>query len=196
MNLEKLGQWVGIVANVGVFAGFLLVAYQLHQNTVGLQSTSVSNSSQLFASADLSMMGDTTYAAFAHALTDPASMSPEELAQMWAYFSVSLFSANVAYDDYRQGIISEDRWLGIRDTFVSYINHPVGRIIWAAQADSFAESANRDFFETVQARLDASPPDVTQAWFLEMLAQLRALPTRAAPSAPRAAGREWPPIER
>lgn len=94
MNLEKLGQWMGVIANVGVFAGFLLVAYQLHQNTISLQSTSAYASNQLFASSDMSMMGDTTYAAFAHSLTDPAGLSPEEMAQMWASSSVTMFSAN------------------------------------------------------------------------------------------------------
>ncbi|MGD2047173.1 MAG: hypothetical protein PVH96_13250, partial [Gemmatimonadota bacterium] len=153
MNLEKLGQWVAILANVGVFAGFVLVAYQLHQNTISLQSNSAYTSNQLFASSDMSMMGDTTYAAFAHALTDPPSLSPEELAQMWAYSSVTMFSAVVAFDDHEQGVISEPHWLAARDTFVSYINHPIGRIIWAAQADALETAGNRAFFESVQERL-------------------------------------------
>lgn len=183
MNLEKLGQWVGVVANVGVFAGFLLVAYQLHQNTMSLQSTSVSTANQLFANSDTAMMGDTTYAAFAHALIDPAHLSPEEVAQMWAYSSVTLFSANVAFDDYRQGIISEDRWNAIRDVFVTYINHPVGRIIWNTQAQGFAASEDRGFFESVQKRLDEVPPNTTQHWFREMIEEVRALPAERASSA-------------
>jgi hypothetical protein len=187
MNLEKLGQWIGIVANVGVFAGFLLVAYQLHQNTLSLQSTSVYTSNQLFASSDMSMMGDTSYAAFAHALTDPARISPEELAQMWGYVSVTMFSASVAFDDYRQGIISQDRWLGIRETFVSYINHPIGRIIWTAQGAGFQSSPNRPFFEAIQQRLDEIPPNATQGWFRDMLEQARALPVETTPTSARAA---------
>ena len=37
-------------------------------------------------------------------------------------------------------------------------------------------SADRDFIATVQARLDETPPDATQTWFLDMLARVRALP--------------------
>lgn len=185
MNLEKLGQWVGVVANVGVFAGFLVVAYQLHQNTISLQSTSAYTSNQLFASSDMSMMGDTTYAAFAHSLIDPASLSPEELAQMWGYSSVTMFSAAVAFDDYRQGVISEARWLAVREIFVSYINHPIGRIIWAAQAEASEDARNGGFYDSVQERLDEISPNATQHWFRDMLEDVRALPAEHDPSAER-----------
>lgn len=181
MNLEKIGQWVGIAANVGVFAGFLLVAYQLHQNTVSLQSASGYTSNELFASADTAMMGDTAYAAYAQSLTDPASLSPEELMQIWSYSSVTLFSAIVAFDDDQQGVISEARWLAVREIFVSYINHPVGRIIWAAQAEGSEKSEGRPFFDSVQARLDELPPDATQLWFRAMLDDVRALPSEPHP---------------
>ncbi len=109
MNLEKLGHWVGIVANLGVFAGFLLVAYQLHQNTIGLQSNAAYNSNELLANSDTALMGDTGYAAMAKSMTDPKSLSPDELMQMWAYLSLTTFSATLAFEDYNQGIISEAR---------------------------------------------------------------------------------------
>lgn len=183
MNLEKLGQWMVVLANIGVFAGFLLVAYQLHQNTISLQSTSVYTSSQLFANSDMAMMGDTTYEAFARSLTDPTHLSPGELAQMWGYFSVTMFSANVAFEDYRQGIISEERWLGIRDVFVSYINHPIGPIIWRTQFDAEENPRNGAFYTSVQEGLDAATMNGTQQWFRAMLEEARALPAEDAPLA-------------
>jgi hypothetical protein len=196
MNLEKLGQWMGIFANLGVFAGFLLVAYQLHQTTVGLQSSSVSTSNQIFADSDMAMMGDSTFEAFAHSLTDPASLTPAELTQLWGYSSVTMFSANVAFDDYRQGIISEDRWEAVRDTYISYINHPVGRIIWAEQSKAFVNSNNHAFFDSVQERLDAVRPNETLMVFRAMRKAIRALPSEdgsVAGSAPSAAGRSVSP---
>lgn len=55
------------------------------------------------------MMGDTGYAAMAKSMTDPKSLSPDELMQMWAYLSLTSFSATLAFGDYNQGIISEAR---------------------------------------------------------------------------------------
>jgi hypothetical protein len=110
--------------------------------------------------------------AFAHSLTDPSSLSPEEMTQMWGR---TLFSANVAFDDYRQGIISEDRWYRIRGIFVSYVNHPIGRIIWKGEADAAGIDGDRAFYESVQERLDEIPPNATQIWFVEMLEEVRAL---------------------
>jgi hypothetical protein len=104
---------------------------------------------------------------------------------MWAYSSVTMFSAIVAFDDYQQGVISETQWLAVREIFVSYINHPVGRIIWAAQADASEAAGNGAFFESVQERLDEIPPDATQLWFHAMLEEIRALPSERPSTAAR-----------
>ena len=111
MNLDRIGQWVGILANVGVLVGFVLVAYQLQLNTTALQTTSKHKTNELFSNAEMALMGDTGNAAYAHALLDPESITPEEMVQNWSYFSLSFYAASQVYFDFQDGLVSEERWL-------------------------------------------------------------------------------------
>jgi len=59
MSLERVSHWIGLLANVGVFVGFLLVAYQLHLNTQSLQASSIEKTHDLLSNAKIALMGDT-----------------------------------------------------------------------------------------------------------------------------------------
>ena len=119
MNIDRVGQWVGIVANVGVLLGFILVAYQLQLNTTALQTTSKHKTNELLSNAEMALMGDTGNAAFAHALLDPESVTPEEMVQIWSYFSLSFLSVSQVFFDYRDGLVSEERWQYAADLYIS-----------------------------------------------------------------------------
>ena len=130
MNTDRIASWISIIANIGVFVGFLLVAYQLQLNTKALATTGSHKSSELFSNAEMALMGDTGSSALAKALLHPALISDEELMQVWSYFSLGFLAASQAFEDYQSGVISEERWLFVADLYISYINHPVGLLYW------------------------------------------------------------------
>jgi hypothetical protein len=166
MNLERINQWVAILANLGVFAGFVLVAYQLQQNSQALVSASSHTTAELFSNGDIAMIGDTGYVAFAKALDEPQNITRDELVQLWSYLSLSAFSASQVYDDYRQGIIPESEWIAARELFISYFNHSVGRLWWKlTMADTYAESSTVAMVASVEEGLAQVPKNLTQQQF-------------------------------
>ena len=44
--MEKLNQWMTLVANVGVVAGIVFLAFEISQNTEQMMSTSIQNLSE------------------------------------------------------------------------------------------------------------------------------------------------------
>jgi hypothetical protein len=163
-----MSMWVSMFANVGVFLGFLGVAYQLHLNTLGLAAASEHSASQLSSNTEIALMGDTGYAAVAKAMLRPHELNHEEVVQTWAYFSLAQMSAARSFDDYREGRVSEGNWLVAREVFISYINFPFGRIWWNAAKPSYSDSRTTAFFDAVQQGLDQVPENLTQQWLIEM----------------------------
>ena len=170
-----MSQWISLVANVGVFVGFILIAYQIQQNNTTLLTSSVHNSNELFSNSELALMGDTGYAALTKALDDPGGISKEELMQVWSYLSVANYSAVQVYDDYKLGVISKERWLIARDTYISYINHPVGLIWWKSMGSAFENTGNRAYFDAIEEGLSQTPENLTQIQFRSMLNEIKEL---------------------
>lgn len=171
MNYERVTQWTSLAANVGVFLGFLMLAYQIHQQSAALASTSNQQSYQLFASGEEALMGDTGFAAYAKAMDSPESLSPEELVQVWTYLTVATYTALQVFEDYRQGVVSKETWLYAREIFVGYINHPVGLIVWEAYA-KFPHAEAQRFIAAIQERLDEVPRNAAQQQFRYFLGEV------------------------
>lgn len=168
MNLDSLNKWVSLLANIGVVLGFVVVAYQLNLNTESLRASSSYQRSDLATNAEVAMIGDTGYAAYAKSMVNPAGLTQAEMIQVWAYFSIAQVSAVQAYMDYESGRITDADWDFSRQSFASYFNYPLGRIWWEETVKAMTFSGNTAFFDAVQEVLDQSPENATSTWFLEM----------------------------
>jgi len=174
MNLERINHWVGLLANVGVFVGFVLVAYQLHLNTQGLQASSIETTHDILSNAEMALMGDTGYDAYAKSILNPADLSPGELMQVWTYQSMAYIAAFQSFIDFREGRVSEETWINQREVFISHFNYPLGRIWWE-EAQSASEPETVVFFESVNESLRTQPPNQTSTWFTNMLKRAQGL---------------------
>ena len=103
MNTERIGQWIGILANIGVLLGFLVIAYQLQLNRVGMRQAANQQTSSLAVSAEVGLMGDTGYAAYAKSIVNPSDLSDDEIVQFWTYMSIAQLNAQHSYIDYKEG---------------------------------------------------------------------------------------------
>ncbi len=169
MKFDKLSQWISVIANVGVFLGFVIIAYQLQLNTVSLKASSINQASNLSQNAEIALMGDTGYAAVAKSILTPSELSPAELMQVWSYFSMANYSASQAHNDFQEGLVTEEDWNYSRDIFISYINFPIGRVWWDSHRRAYTDTKMMGFIDAVQERLDETPKDLTQKQFVEMI---------------------------
>ena len=169
MKLEKIGQWIGILANVGVLVGFIFVAYQLQLNTKALKTSSIHKTNELFATLETSLMGDTANEAFAKAMIDPTELTPGQISQIWSLHSLGLYVASQTYLDFRNGVVTQEQWDFVSEQYIGYINHPVGRNIWAKSKALYTDSLMIEFVEAIDEKLDRIPENLAQDIFLELV---------------------------
>jgi hypothetical protein len=130
MNVDALNRWLTLLSNLGVIAGFVLLAVQLNQNTRALQMQSFGEFSRDVAAMEASNMGDTPNASYAAAMDDPASLTSAQLFDVWAYMNGGLFASLHTWNALEAGYASEADWALARSLAAAYVESPVGRIIW------------------------------------------------------------------
>ena len=82
MKLDRLNQWLSLVANIGVIAGFILVAYQLNLNTESIRLRNAMDLNRDTSAAEIAYMGEATHVALANAIFRPADMTDEQMGQV------------------------------------------------------------------------------------------------------------------
>ena len=93
MRIDRLNQWLTLLANFGIIAGFVLVAFQLSLNTEAVRLQSAMAMNRDASTAESAYMGETTHIAMANAIFRTAEMTDEQVGQVWAYMNVALNSA-------------------------------------------------------------------------------------------------------
>ena len=111
MKVEQLNQWLTLVANIGVIAGIVFLAYEINQNTQAIQSASF----QGYTDTSIDWLSDLT--------------NSRELADIWYRYSagagdldnVELMRASMqlrkqwfrlqnAYSQWQRGLLDDADW--------------------------------------------------------------------------------------
>lgn len=130
MNIDALNRWLTLLSNLGVIAGFVLLAVQLNQNTRALEMQSFSDFSREVAAIEASNMGDSPNVSYAAAIDDPANLTSAQLVDVWAYMNGGLYASLHTWNAYKAGYASEADWALARSSAAAYVESPVGRILW------------------------------------------------------------------
>lgn len=130
MKLDKLNQWLTLAANIGLIAGFVLIALQLQQNTraIELQAISLQTSSQI--SGESTFMGEDVASAYAVAALRPSELSEGQVLALWGYLSTTMLGVVSSWDNYQAGIVSKDQWEAQCEFGAIMVNWPFGRVWW------------------------------------------------------------------
>src|SRR5262245_45469833 len=110
MTLDRLNHWLTLLANVGVVAGLVLVAAQLHQNTEAIRVQAASSLSSRLSEADAIFVGDTIHLVMEKAIYHPNELTPAEMAQMWSYVDMYFAAAQDTWQAYQAGNADEAAW--------------------------------------------------------------------------------------
>ena len=131
MNFEKIRAGISTVADIGVFVGFVMVAFQLQQNTVALDAQAKAVMTSAFSAAETTMIGDDGATAWALSVTNPSKMTDSQILEVWAYFAASLRPSPSAFEAYRQKVISHGDYVEQTKSFAGdYLTTPFARIWW------------------------------------------------------------------
>jgi hypothetical protein len=104
MKKIDLGQSVSIIANIGVVAGILLLAYELNQNReLAVAQFNLEQDSLRF-SAELPMLSDDLAAIWERSIYDSASLSAAELKELDSYYAMQVGRWEIIWGLEQQGL--------------------------------------------------------------------------------------------
>ena len=138
VKTDLLNQWLSIVTNFGVIAGFVLVALQLQQNTEALRIQASAITASAAISAESAFMGDTVAEAYAIALRAPEDLTDAQILQASGYLSTYIVGPMAAYKQYSTGITTQNEWNRTRQSTAMSLNGRFAQAWWSATKPFFS----------------------------------------------------------
>ncbi len=157
MNLPKPKSWVTLLANVGLLAGMMLVAYEINQNSQLARMALVNEGNVASNQFWANLMGENPAQVIGMALECPEAMSYSDFFAMDAYLFTGM---NLLYRNYelaKEGIFTEEDWQEQVEGYTSwYIGNQFGRAWWHEEGRNFFEE---DFVNYVDKQLEGTVKD-------------------------------------
>ena len=147
MNLQKLNDWLQLVAAIGVIVGLGMVAYELRQQHELAYAQLVSDSYNSNQSLLQSWQDEDNAAVFIKSIDSPESLTPEEQIVLQALFSEVVAEYVGRYDNLRRmGLFQNDPELS-----TSYAG---GVVFASAYGRAWWDENRMDFPPPVRALMD------------------------------------------
>jgi len=163
MALETLNRWLTLLANLGVFAGFVALTMQMGQNTAAIRNQNASEAMRTAVAAELAALGDDGAAAMSRAMLRPAEMTEEQVLQLWYYTDAIARQA---------GLASDADWVETKRGVGYMLDFDPIRIVWDRyKTDAFPE----DFIREFEAELKKPRPHRADATLREIVGDIRRL---------------------
>ena len=152
MKKIELGQAVAILANIGVIAGIVFLAFELQQNREMIRAQTRNELSQTIVDLMVSVADNDELANLRRRADSSEELTDDE-AYRYSYFSRALFRhwENVHYQ-YRLGFYDEPEFQPQKDSWARYIKSSTAALDWWCQ---FRYEFSPDFIAEMNGVLDA-----------------------------------------
>jgi hypothetical protein len=146
MQIEKLNQWLMLVANLGVVAGIVFLAIEIQQNTAVTQSSVEQEITSSRIDFAMRIAENEDFAASLFRMRE----SPEQATQEDVYRYESLIAAvfllaEGAYRQYKLGFLPAEGWEPYQELLKTYMRNGIARNWWITDTYVFSP----DFQEAV-----------------------------------------------
>lgn len=147
MGFDRFSKWVTMLANIGVVAGIIFLAVEVHQNNTALeQNTAVSTAqavfqinNQLEPSYRILAQNSVMAELLAKGHENPDSLSKIEADQFSYWMRATINAHEASYFYYVNGIIKEEDFGGYINAFCARITTNGGRWWWENNSKYFAD---------------------------------------------------------
>jgi hypothetical protein len=159
MNVDRLNQWLILVANLGVLVGIVFLSIEIRQNTTAIRGAAIQTAAtlsreQMFVIAQDSELSRIVVLGSA----SPANLDPVEAFRL-SYLIRSFWVGMQA--NYRQwvlGILPEEEWAYYGRVICVYYGAPSAHAQWQAERQMFIP----EFVEVVE-KCDSPTNEITEA---------------------------------
>ena len=169
MNTTKLSPWLTIIANLGLVAGMVLVAYEINQNSQLARSALVNEGNIASNQFWENLMGETPTDVIALAVECPEAMTYSDFMVMDAFLFTGM---NLLYRNYelaQEGIFTDEDWKEVVEVYAAwYLGNPFGRAWWDDEARHFFAV---EFADHVDKQLEGTVKD-SYAYYLSVRTHL------------------------
>jgi len=167
--MGKLGQWLQVLSNLGLFAGLILVAIQINQTHSLMRAEHGSRFYEHRMNFAAAAMGENYADALAQAAIDPKTLTPPELLVLHYAFEYKVNEINRNAYLVEQGILREEMFLsGVDAGYPEFADNVVSRAWWKQR---FGEDSSPDdaSWEQVLAQRVKTPAGNTFSDFIQAM---------------------------
>jgi hypothetical protein len=157
MKKIDLGQTLGIVANLSVLVGLLLVVYQLNQNRQLAQAQFASDRDIAFQTTEAAMLGANLPDAWQKSISDPKSLSIAEIRSLDSWYAMQIIRLNNMWQLEQSGLAEHGATReAIKYNIPFYFGNPFAFRWWSYERENwpseFAELVDDALEKTDQSR--------------------------------------------
>jgi hypothetical protein len=138
MKKIDLGQAIGILANVGVLAGIIILAIEISQNTTVARSAARQAIAEMVSNTTMLAVENENVARLSLKFFNGEPLTEiERLQAMSRWYSTMRDWENIHYQ-YQAGMLTEDEWNGFRLNLKSLFGLPILQEFWANEHQFFS----------------------------------------------------------
>ena len=126
MNLDSTNRWLTLVANIGVLAGIIFLAYELQQNTVATQLEAASNFNASFSEIELFIAGNPEFAELLTRGREGEEITGVDQLRLTVFYNQILRQWQFTHFQYLSDAVDEDNWQAQRAFMVEIISGDLG----------------------------------------------------------------------
>lgn len=138
--MDRLNQWLSLIANIGVLVGVFVVAYELQQNTAVATAQATF---QINASVDPAYRAIAQNPELAQLIStgnnNPDALNEVENEQFAAWFRAEMNTAEATWFYYVNGLIPEGEFDGYQSAICSRVTTKGQKANWQRQSKYFAD---------------------------------------------------------
>ena len=160
-------QTLSLLANAGVIAGIVFLAYEVRQNTEAVRAEELVSRLDADLQRELTMATDPDLQAlYIKSLYNPEELTLEELWGISSFLSYRVENLRRAYLSYQDGVTQQIDWEQRAFIVPIYLGSPFGRAYWEHLKADFANTPL--FVQAVEEALATSPVVPDNIWLLEL----------------------------
>jgi hypothetical protein len=153
--MDRFNQWLTLVANVGVIAGIVFLAYEIRLNTQAVTAETTTTYLENWLQGNLPVAEEPELASAVAKVAGAdgfSALTPAESSQVASLFIVQLKAAEFAHYQYSQGLLDEELWWANAEGMYDYFSDfPAVRNFWISGNNTSFNKTFREFVDNMVA---------------------------------------------
>ena len=151
MNLRTLNHWLTLVANIGVLAGILFLAFEIQQNTLATKLDAATMFQTSYSEIEVSIYGDPEFAALLVKGREDRPVDEIESLRLQVFHNNVMRHWQTNHLLYLAGALDEDIWTGNREFMKLVLGDNIGlRRHWQSSKRLYSPAFN-EMLESISA---------------------------------------------